>query len=634
MLGQEQELSDLEKELQIETVDSNRLKLIEKIAVSYRNTNTEKHLEYIENGLALSNKLKNKRAEGVFVREKGVYYKKADQLDSSLFFYEKSQQLFLAIPDTTLFYDTESSIGNVKKAQGKFDEATHYFISAIKYFEKQNTSASIKKSLIIKFNLAGMHATQHEYQKSVKEFKEILYNVKTDSIPPLKRACYVNISGIYSELKEIDSALVYAKKASVVPAGKRSMANLSVNLGSIYEKKKLYNKALESFQEALNLYLDLGDASGIIKSNNNIGNIYTFLGNYNLAEEHLLKAEKNLENTEDSYSLEENYNMFIFLYTQKGDYKKAFNYQQKSIELKDSILSVEKQKVITEIETKYEVEKKELVASNALKEKEIAGVKAEKEKSVLLSTIVLICLILIVLVLYFIYFRTKKKQQQIKYELNQAKKQIKLEQQSRESELTALRSQMNPHFVFNALNSIQEYIITNNKDSAGDYLGLFADLMRRYLKHSQSNFITLDEEIETLEMYLQLEKVRFEDTFNYEIKVDETIDIDELTVPVMILQPFVENAIKHGLLHKEDNRKLWVEFFVENKNLKINVIDNGIGREKSAEINNTRSDKHKSYATSAIQKRIELLNQNNARKIAVKYFDIDEGTKVEILINL
>jgi LytS/YehU family sensor histidine kinase len=169
---------------------------------------------------------------------------------------------------------------------------------------------------------------------------------------------------------------------------------------------------------------------------------------------------------------------------------------------------------------------------------------------------------------------------------------------------------------------------------AGDYLGLFADLMRRYLKHSQTNYVLLDEEIETLDMYLQLEKVRFEDTFDYYIKIDEKIDIDDLSLPVMVLQPFVENAIKHGLLHKQNDRKLWLEFFVENGNLKINVIDNGIGRERSSEINSTRSDEHKSYATSAIQKRIELLNQNNTRKIAVKYFDLESGTKVEILINL
>jgi len=209
-----------------------------------------------------------------------------------------------------------------------------------------------------------------------------------------------------------------------------------------------------------------------------------------------------------------------------------------------------------------------------------------------------------------------------------------------QSQLTALRSQMNPHFIFNALNSIQDYIITNNKEMASDYLGLFADLMRKYLHYSNEDEISLEEEVETLDMYLQLEKVRFEETLSYSIIVDENLDTLRVKIPVMLVQPFAENAIKHGLLHKKGKRILDIKFNKKGKDLIISIIDNGIGRKQSAEINKMRNRSHKSFATSAQQKRIDLINQENSSKIVIKYTDLEDslnqsiGTLVEIALPL
>ncbi len=206
------------------------------------------------------------------------------------------------------------------------------------------------------------------------------------------------------------------------------------------------------------------------------------------------------------------------------------------------------------------------------------------------------------------------------------------------SQRATLRLQMNPHFVFNALNSIQSYIILNDKELASDYLGLFADLMRKFLYFSQKEEISIEEEIEILDTYLELEKLRFEDSLNYKISVSSDLNTSEIMIPVMLIQPLVENSIKHGLFHKKDNRILEISFVKQNNNLLVIIRDNGIGRKQSAQINKMQNKKHKSFATSALQQRISLINKSSNKKISLKYTDLynknkqAEGTLVEIKI--
>lgn len=216
---------------------------------------------------------------------------------------------------------------------------------------------------------------------------------------------------------------------------------------------------------------------------------------------------------------------------------------------------------------------------------------------------------------------------------------LNIEKELRASQLSALKVQMNPHFIFNALNSIQEYILTNEKVLANTYLGKFSDLMRLYLDMSNKQTITLDEELRALKLYLDLEAMRFEDSFEYILNIDENLETDEEKLPPMIIQPYIENAIKHGLLHKRTNRKLWVSFYKSEDGLLVcEVVDNGIGRKSSEELNKLRHKNHKSFATRATQKRLEILNQGLQKSIGVEYEDLQDehgnalGTKVVIKI--
>lgn len=236
------------------------------------------------------------------------------------------------------------------------------------------------------------------------------------------------------------------------------------------------------------------------------------------------------------------------------------------------------------------------------------------------------------------YFKTRlvrvEKEKQILLEKAETDKELIF------SQLENLRSQMNPHFIFNALNSIQEYIVTNEKETASAFLVKFSRLIRIYLEHSRESEVPLEEELKALQLYLQLEKDRFEDALDYFITVDEKIDTITTKIPSLFLQPYIENALKHGLLHKKDNRILTISFGLKDtKNELICMInDNGIGREASELLNHKRAHLHKSFATSANLKRVELINKTREKKTSVTIEDLfddnnnSKGTEVTITI--
>jgi ligand-binding sensor domain-containing protein len=218
---------------------------------------------------------------------------------------------------------------------------------------------------------------------------------------------------------------------------------------------------------------------------------------------------------------------------------------------------------------------------------------------------------------------------------------VKVQDDMRNSQLSALKAQMNPHFIFNVLNSIQEIILLNDKKQANNYLGKFSDLMRLILDQSNKVAISLDDELRSLKLYLELEALRFEEYFTYEIQVADMLYTYNIHIPAMLIQPYVENAIKHGLMHKHGEKNLLLSFSLFNENTLLCVItDNGIGRKRSSEINRMREKKHTSFATGATQRRLELLNQGRAQTITVSFVDLmdeygnDSGTKVLLYIPL
>jgi sensor histidine kinase YesM len=242
----------------------------------------------------------------------------------------------------------------------------------------------------------------------------------------------------------------------------------------------------------------------------------------------------------------------------------------------------------------------------------------------------------------FIYYRWQLKKLQAKNSLLEEKntllqEKIELEHNLNKSVLKSIKAQMNPHFFYNALNTIQAYIFTNEKAKANTYLAKFSKLTRVILEQSEKETISLSEEIESLTLYLDLEKMRFKEGFEYCITHKINGSKDDIEFPPMLIQPYVENAIKHGLLHKDTDKKLDIVFEELNGQLIITIDDNGIGRKRSEELNKIKNDKYQSFSTQANEKRLDILNRTNDN-IAVKIIDkkdVNEqacGTKVVLII--
>lgn len=200
-----------------------------------------------------------------------------------------------------------------------------------------------------------------------------------------------------------------------------------------------------------------------------------------------------------------------------------------------------------------------------------------------------------------------------------------------ESQLKALKSQMNPHFIFNSLNSIQDLILQQDTDASYDYIVLFAELVRNTLNYSDVEFIPMDKELEFLGIYLSLEKLRFKDEFSYTIIYNDSKDIE---VPSMIVQPFIENALQHGLLHKSGHKNLAIEFSLEEQ-LTCSVTDNGVGRKRAKEIQVRQGQQHESFALDAIKKRLSILTEQYGTTVGYEIEDLYEneeplGTRVLI----
>jgi sensor histidine kinase YesM len=223
-------------------------------------------------------------------------------------------------------------------------------------------------------------------------------------------------------------------------------------------------------------------------------------------------------------------------------------------------------------------------------------------------------------------------------ELKETRKRLEAEQKKRIAELKAVRSQLNPHFLFNLMNTVQELNMSGDAEGANEVLTLVSRLMGMTLKNSEHEYISLDQELLLVETYLEAEKIRFGEKISFDICIDEEVETEFISIPPMLIQPYVENAIKHGLMHKKTPGNVLIKIKErDNKWLQIIVEDDGIGRKAASEISLSNADQHNGFSTKANEQRILNLNQESNQKGSVRICDSNEngtGTKVTIELPL
>ncbi len=466
------------------------------------------------------------------------------------------------------------------------------------------------------------------------------------------------------------------------------------DLGNLNVKQKKYTEALENFAKGTEIFKKLKKTKSIVELNADMLDVYYNQGDYekviNIGEEVLKNSQtrpvwiKTLEKLENIYEQKKNYELafkkmkfrkWLEDINKKEETKKAISKIQAEydLQLKDSknYTELQKQTVLNqrilaeneilrlktelenqmfsqktrerELKTKFErdsikseisgIKIKEQLALNSLRfEKLNQKIELEKrtEKYILLT---LASLLFFSAAIY--WYRKQQARQRVSHERITSK----LEQQLAETEISALRSQMNPHFIFNCLNSIKLYSLENDSESASIYLTKFSKLIRLVLENSRSERLTLEKEIETLRLYIEMEIMRFKEKVQYEMVVSPEIDQQYVEIPPLLIQPFVENAIWHGLMHKEFGGKVSIMVnLIQEIMLEIQIIDNGVGRKKSAEYKSKTATNHKSFGMKVTNERIDLINQIYKTKAKVEIVDLyDEkqtgiGTKVIIQI--
>ena len=255
--------------------------------------------------------------------------------------------------------------------------------------------------------------------------------------------------------------------------------------------------------------------------------------------------------------------------------------------------------------------------------------KSKKTSNILLYSFITV----IVLIGLFLYHKNQKEKLRV---IEYREQLTNKERIAIEAELNTIRSQMNPHFMFNSLNSINEFIQNDSGEDASNYLVKFSRLMRSTLNYSKRKFVTLEEEIDLLKLYIELENLRFYNSIDFSLTIDPSVNIKKVLIPPMMIQPFVENAIWHGLMAKAEDRKLSLSFSENDHNVICEIEDNGIGRAASAKQKASNS-KHKSQGIGLTQRRLELLKSIHGKDAGIDVIDLEiegqtAGTMVKVIL--
>jgi hypothetical protein len=536
------------------------------------------------------------------------YYGKIKDYEQEITYFKKAYDLCQKIHS----YRTPMLLNNLAITYAEIGDTVNtvrYLNENLLFFEKTK-----------KFN-------QHDKSTTLLALAEIYYLASNSTIGTID-------SNKVANKKEI--ALAYYNEALTIATeidDKKLMSYINNNLSLMYEQEKDYQKALACYQKTVALddsltssvnYKIIAEKEAKFEYDRKADSLKygQVILSAQLAQQTLLTKQQQQALTISNKQKELEHLQYL---TTQANLQNATLQQQQS-NTKISLLDKEKQLQKNKAET---LEKDKIISSQQIKN----GI-------IYLTVAGLLVGILVVLVLVTIRNKQLKLQKQLAHQ--QAEQQLKeaeFNSKMNDVTLSALRSQMNPHFMFNCLNSIKLYTMENNKELATTYLTKFTKLIRNTLDGSRNESITLEQELESLGLYIQLEAMRFKDKLNYKINLDKNIDTNFTEVPPMLIQPYVENAIWHGLMHKSEGGFVHVNISENQDNcLQIVIIDNGVGRSKSAELKSKTSTTHKSHGTKVTEERVAMLSEKYNTKASITTTDLFDkyqqpsGTQVTIIL--
>ena len=570
--------------------------------------------ELATNAVVVSKANKDKRGEANAYNTLGTLYYNAGEFTKAITYFTKAKYIYSTVVDER---SEEYSLKYLGRSYEAINEKQKSITSYSGAEQKSNSSYS---QADYRIKNSKLKRGQGKAEEAISDLeRELTMNLSLD--PKQKIDIYLELGDLYITKKDTAKGVELINRAL---DDSKKIRNDSISVSALNSSWQIYNKnGLEDLNiKTQESYADTSFTQNVAlnrAANYNIGNSYL----ENDAKQASTFFKKSIDNTKQTKATIDQVRAVEKLseaYEKSGDYSKALEQYKIYVKLVDSIkireLASQMQNEI--LSTKYEVQETRI---KELEQKQIEKEEALARQRWTIGLLALGLFILLVLT-YFLVKNIREKQRS-----------------NMRIRLASLRSEMNPHFIFNSLNSVNGFISQNEEIKANRYLSDFSKLMRTVLNNSNNESITLDEELKSLGIYLSLEHSRFPDKFDYQLNVDAGLDTREINVPPMLIQPYIENAIWHGLRYKESKGNLEVKLSEVENALLVTISDDGIGREKSKSLKTEHQKDYKSAGMSKTKERLELLNKLYDKNYEVLVEDLmdnneAEGTRVTLKLPL
>jgi tetratricopeptide (TPR) repeat protein len=581
-------------------------------------TNPDEGIKYYRLTVKLARELGNDTllADGYRGIGEALWYqsnfKKAiDTIRHSVVYYKRIGN-FREVSNATMV------ISNINGDQGNYELA---FEGAREALRVGDSVRDINNVILSLAQLGYLYKSVGDYETAMDYYRRGFSYKPREGIWAYRHLSY-RIGDLYTELKQFDSAYFYIRQSF---SGNINGKNAKLKMGEYFLATRNYDSALFYFSDLYNDKNMRGEGNISIAAALGMAKVYFQQKNFKLTKKYGLQALEEAWKKGTKQWVHDGSHLLYQMHKALGEPGHAFYYYTQYVQMKDSIITDQFKGKLYEFRRRAEDEKKLSQIELLQKEKQISDQalrETEILRNILLGGILLLC------VLGGIIFWTvslKRKNEKLENE----RIQTELQRRAADLEMQALRAQMNPHFIFNCLSSINRFILKNESDKASDYLTRFSRLMRLVLINSQKPLIVLEDEVEMLRLYIEMEQLRFKNAFDYTVTYTNDIHPANILIPPLLLQPFCENAIWHGLMHKEGHGHLAIAFTMQESVLHCTISDDGIGRAKAAELQDRSREKLKSFGLKLTAERLALFNEDRSVQTSYKIDDIaDESGNI------
>jgi len=524
--------------------------------------------------------------------------------------------------------ETYLKLANAYTKNGSYQESLSI------YERLQDESLSNYQRIDCFEGLGDVYKKVNKKSKSLAAYEQGLQIAEKHKISPKVVILTSKMAEAYGDLGEITNAktlytnslnLAAKENKSTSVKQKIKVADFNNRTRDYDDEILLRKEIVKDLKSIESDTIDIESALTVQKQNYKIGNAYYLNNNIAEAIPYFEESIKEAEIKEDLIVKKDATRKLSEVYVNSGDYKKALIAYQNYTKLVERLNIRKEQEISRAARNNRSISENQNRITSLEKDRQLTisqfELSEERNKSKTLIIYSLLGGLLLLLLTAYLMYKSIKQQKLANNLLA----------------LKSLRSQMNPHFIFNALNSVNSFIATNDERTANKYLSDFSQLMRAVLENSEEDFIPLTKEVELLELYTKLEHSRFQDKFDYDIAVDKAILIDDYQIPPMLLQPYIENAVWHGLRYKKEKGLLTIAIDKKNDSeITIAITDNGVGRKKSKAMKTENQKKQNSKGMGNIKKRVAILNEMYKDKVDVYIDDFkaedDTGTKVVVTL--